>query len=400
MSEERTRPLDGVRILELSRALAGPLCATLLSDLGAEVIKVEPLDGDPSRAWGPHDGDESLYFASVNHGKRTIALDFRDEAARKILLDLVRASDVLIESFRPGVLGAMGLDPVTLQEANPRLIVASVTGFGSVGPLRHAAGLDQIAQAMSGLMSVTGASVEETYRVGVPIVDFMTGLVSVIGVLSALLARGESGVRVETSLLETALYSLVFQAQAALLTGENPAPQGNMHPTIQPYGAYRAADGEIVLAASSQRHWAWLCEILGAEELLGVPEFGTPTARVAYREALTAEIEARLAGATVAEWVDRLTDAGIPAGPVLGVSDALAQQQVAALDLVQSVSSPHSAEGRRLLAAPLRFDDARLPIAAHPPRLGESSREILIELGWSQSEVDALVERGAVVARS
>ena len=396
MSRERPGPLVGVRVLDLSRALAGPLCATLLSDLGAEVTKVEPIGGDPSRAWGPHDGDESLYFASVNHGKRALALDFRDKAARGILVDLVRSSDVLIESFRPGVMSAMGLDATSLKAANPRLVVTSVTGFGSVGSLSNAPGLDQIAQAMSGLMSVTGASAAETYRVGVPVVDFMTGLVSVIGVLAALIARDEDGTTVETSLLETALYSLVFQAQKGLRTGEDPEPQGNMHPTIQPYGTYRAADGDIVLAASSQRHWRWLCEVLGAEELLGVRKFATPADRVAHREALTVEIEARLAGATVEQWVVRLTAAGIPAGPVLGVTDALAQEQVAALELVRQLPTPDGMDARPLLAAPFRLRGERLPIAAYPPRLGESSREILIELGRSEVEVDALVKRGAV----
>lgn len=396
MSSESFRPLHGIRVLDLSRALAGPLCASLLSDLGAAVIKVEPLDGDPARAWGPFDGDESLYFASANHGKRALALDFRDPAAGEILRSLIGTSDVLIESFRPGVMGAMGLDAAALRAANPHLVVASVSGFGSDGPLRNSAGLDQIAQAMSGLMSVTGPSAGAFYRVGVPIVDFMTGLVSVIGVLAAILARKDEGVRVETSLLETALYSLVFQAQKGLSTGENPEPQGNMHPSIQPYGAYRAADGEIVLAASSQRHWRWLCEVIGAEELMGRPEFASPAARVENRERLTAELEKRLETATVRQWVDRLTSAGLPAGPVLGVADALAQEQVAALKLVNEVATADATRSRPLLAAPLRFDGKRPRIAAYPPRLGDSSREILIELGWSDAKVDALIERGAV----
>ncbi|MCR2799387.1 CoA transferase [Microbacterium sp. zg-Y818] len=389
-------PLQGIRVLDLSRALAGPLCATLLADMGAEVVKVEPVDGDPSRAWGPHDGPESLYYASVNHGKRALALDFRAPEASEILLSLVRRSDVLIESFRPGVLDALGLDAEALRRTNPRLVVASVSGFGTVGPLRGAAGLDQIAQAMSGLMSVTGESAEQSYRVGVPIVDFMTGLVSVIGVLCALLGREESGMTVETSLLETALYSLVFQLQKAMLTGSNPEPQGNMHPTIQPYGAYQTADGAIVLAASTQRHWRQLCDVLGIADVADDPRFAGPADRVEHRDALTTAIERALAAAPVADWLVRLQAAGIPAGPVLGIADALAHEQVEALGIVREVPAPDGLSSRRLLAAPFRIDGERLEIRGYPPALGGETRDILVELGWSPDDISALVKRGVV----
>lgn len=391
-------PLDGVRVLDLSRALAGPLCGSMLSDLGATVTKVEPLDGDPSRAWGPFQNGRSLYFDAINHGKRSLLLDFRDAGSRDVLTELVRWADVVIESFRPGVMDDIGLGADDLRALNPNAVVVSVTGFGSVGPLRSAAGLDQIAQSMSGLTSVTGADRDHQYRVGVPIVDFMTGLVAVIGALTGLLQqRAGTGARVETSLLETALYSLVFQAQRGLRLGEDAEPQGNMHPTIQPYGTYRTRDGELTLAASTQRHWRGLCTILGDETLTDRAAYATPQARVDAREDLTADIEALLAHRTTAEWIDLLRGAGIPAGPVNGVVAALHNEQVDAMQLVTHVTDEHGAD-LPLLAAPFTLDGNRLAITSPPPAPGFGAREALTVAGFTDEQVADLVARGIVGA--
>ena len=259
-------PLAGTTVLDLSRALAGPYATALLADLGATVIKVEgATGGDSSRSWPPFEGQHSLYFDSANRNKSSVAIDFYSPEGKDLLRKLALEADVLIENFRPGVLTAMGLDPAELRASNPGLVIASVTGFGPTGPLAKTAGLDQVAQGMSGLMSVTGPDAEHPSRFGVPIVDMGAGMFTAFGIASALVERARTGrgVDVSTSLLETGLALSAFQGQRYLSNGEVPVPQGNDHPVLAPYGVFRTADIPVIIAVGNDKQWLELCALVG-----------------------------------------------------------------------------------------------------------------------------------------
>src|SRR5699024_888682 len=254
-----TLPLHGITVLDLSRALAGPYCSALLADLGAEVIKVESSkNGDITRLWPPFEGDHSLYFESTNRNKYSLALDFYSEDGQQVLKRLVGNADVLLENFRPGILPKMGLDPHELRKQFPELVTASITGFGNTGPLRNAAGLDQVAQGMAGLMSITGPDEDHPYRFGVPIIDMTSGIFTALGIVSSLFSRQTTGHghHVSTSLLESALALAAFQGQRYLSTGELPTAQGNDHASITPYGVFATADTPLIIAVGNEKQWA------------------------------------------------------------------------------------------------------------------------------------------------
>lgn len=390
-------PLEGLRVLDLTRALAGPYCTSLLGDLGADVIKVEALPtGDASRLWGPFDGDRSLYFFSANRNKRSVAITFRSDEGRRLLGRLADHVDVIVENFRLGVLRDIGLAPEVLRARRPGLVIASVTGFGPVGPDRDAAGLDQIAQGMSGLMSVTGSGGEGPLRVGIPIIDIVSGITAAFSVAAAVAARndGRGGAHVQTSLLENALSVMTFQAQRYLSIGEVPGPQGNHHPVISPYGVFRAADGPVNIAVGSQRQWRTLCELIGAPELADDERFADGPRRLAARDALTAELERRLAVRPVAEWLPAIRAAGIPCGPIRAMDEVFSDPQVAALEVVKDVG------GEPLMRGPVWVDGVSAPIRRPPPELGEHTREVLAEIGMTTEEIDDLVAADIVRAAS
>lgn len=384
-----TLPLTGIRVLDLTRVLAGPTCTALLADLGAEVIKVERLpDGDHARAWGPFVDGRGQYFASVNRNKRSLALDLRDPAGRAVLDRLVATSDVLVENFRPGTLAKLGL---ALAD-HPRLVIASISGYGPVGPERDTPGMDQIAQGMSGLMSVTGAGEHTPMRVGVPIVDSISGIVAALAVAAALAGRERTGVggHVQTSLLESAISVLSFQAQRYLGAGEVPSASGNDHPVISPYGTFRTADDPINVAAGSQAQWVALCATVDASDLAVRPEYADATARVTHRAALQADLERAFAARGAAEWVRLLRAAGIPAGPVYTMDGVFADPQVEALGMVQQ---PDWA-GPPVVRGPIWLDGVASQVTLPPPDLGEHSTRILAELGYSNAEIADLHRRG------
>lgn len=391
-------PLAGIAVLDLTRALAGPYATALLADLGATVTKVESKrGGDSSRKWPPFENEHSLYYDSVNRGKSSIALDFYTDEGRALLRKLALASDVVVENFRPGVLAEMGLEPAGLRKEKPSLIIASVSGFGSTGPLSQTAGLDQVAQGMSGIMSVTGADVDSMFRVGIPIVDIFAGILTAVGIAAALVGRDRTGhgLEVSTSLLEAALAISVFQGQRFLSTGEVPVPQGNNHPVLAPYGVFATADIPIIIAAGTDKHWRDLCALLGEPELADEPEFTSGKARIAHRDALTSRIEGLLSARSGTDWVDALRLAQIPTGPIYNYEQAFSDPQVQHLDMVRHVRRSDGTD-LPLLRGPLSINGVAPGILKPPPALGEDTRAVLAALGLTETQVAGLVEAGIV----
>jgi crotonobetainyl-CoA:carnitine CoA-transferase CaiB-like acyl-CoA transferase len=393
-----SQPLAGTKVLDLTRALSGPFCTTLLADLGADVIKVEGVDGDMIRLWGPFTEGTSLYHLAVNRNKRSISLDLRSDEGRDMILELAKRSDVLVENFRPGVLAKMGLDPTRLEDIAPHLIVASVTGFGPEGHLRDDAAFDQIAQGMGGLMSVTGLPETGPTRVGIPISDILAGMTAAIGVTAALSERKTSGrgTRVEASLLESVLSVLTFQAQRYLSVGEVAGPMGNDHPIMSPYGVYHAADGPFNLAVGTEAQWRALCMAINSPELATDPSFADGELRRVNRERLRVELERRLAERPASAWLAALRAAGIPAGPIHDMAGVFADDQVVALRMVEQVSHPVLGS-TSVLRGPLRLGGEATPVHRAAPLLGQHTREVLAgDLGLPPGEVSRLLSAGVV----
>ncbi len=392
-------PLESIRVLDLTRALAGPFCTMILGDLGADVIKVEPTpDGEMIRQWGPFDQGISVYYLSVNRNKRSLALNFRDPGSKALLRRLAGEVDVILENFKPGTADKLGLAYDTLAEANPRLIYASITGFGHDGPYGHWAGFDQIAQGMSGLMSITGMPDGEPTRLGVPIADLVAGMWSAIGVISALAQRHVTGKgqRVDTSLLAALVGLLCVQGQRVLSLGEVPPRVGNDHPVICPYGSFTAADGLINVAAATQEMWASLCRLLGIEHLKDHPDYVDNTARAAHRDALKNELNARFRTRPAIEWASELMQAGIPAGPIYTLDQVFEDPQVRHVGLVETVSHPVLGPLRQL-ANPLKMEAlGGRSVRRPPPLLGEHSREVLRDFAYSDDEIGGMIAAGLV----
>lgn len=393
-------PLSGVTVLDLSRALSGPYCSALLADLGATVIKVESArGGDITRLWPPFEDGHSLYFESANRNKSSIALDLYSQEGKEVLLELVGKSDVLLENFRPGVMGKMGLDVEQLRRDHPELIVASISGFGLVGPLKDAAGLDQVAQGMSGLMSVTGPDSDHVYRFGVPVIDMVSGMLVALGIAASLAGRSRNGkaVSVTTSLLESALALSAFQGQAFLSTGAVPVPQGNDHASLSPYGTFRTADTPLVIAVGSERQWQEFCEVLGDPDLANDPRFSSGRLRAENRGPLKELLEELLAVHPASIWMESLRVAGIPCGPIYTYDQVFDDQQVRALDMVQHLVR---SDGTKLplLRGPISLDGEATPVRKIPPQHGEDGVEILLAAGWSADQVRGLLDRGVLHA--
>lgn len=368
--------LDGVRIADFSRVLAGPLATMILADLGADVVKIErPGAGDDTRAWGPPwaaDG-ESSYYLSANRNKRSVALDLRDPSDLAAARTLALAADVVVENFRPGVMARHGLDHDTLATEKPSLVTCRIAGLGR----GDVAGYDFLAQAVGGLMSITGDPDGEPRKVGVALVDIMAGLHAAIGILAALHHRDRTGEGqlVEVDLLSTTLFALANQASNWLTAGVVPGRLGNRHPSITPYETFHAADAAFVIAVGNDGQFRILCEVLGEPPLADDERFTTNAARIANREALVAEMERLLAVASADEWVDRLSAAGIPCGRVNDVQQAFAQAQTLGLDPVAVLER---ADGARVatVANPLHLSRTPASYRMAPPRLGEHTDQV------------------------
>ena len=390
------KPLQGLKVLDLSRVLAGPWCTQLLGDLGAEVIKIErPGMGDDTRHWGPpwHGEGErrvAAYFLSANRGKKSAAIDLSTAEGAKLVRRLAAGSDILVENFRVGGLKKFGLDPDSLRTANPRLIYASITGFGQDGPYADRAGYDYIIQGMGGLMSVTGqpdgSPGAEPMRVGVAVVDLFTGLYTCTAILAALHRRDRTGegAHIDMALLDTQLAMLANQASNALVSGKDPPRQGNSHPNIVPYQPFDAADQPIIIAVGNDRQFARLAELCGHPEWVADERFASNGARVANRSEIVDLVAAEIAKQPASTWLERLEAAGIPAGPINSVTQALGDVQAQHRAMVRMIADAPS------VASPVRMDGVHAIAETPPPGLGEHTAEVLARIGVSSAEADRL----------
>ena len=376
------QPLHGIRVLDLSRVLAGPYCTMVLGDLGADVIKVESPEGDETRGWGPPFAEgESAYYLCVNRNKRSIIVDFKTEDGRAVLHRLVERSDVLVENFRPGTLARYGLDFASATGINPALIYCSITGFGQTGPLRDKPGYDFMIQAMGGLMSITGEPDGEPMKVGVAVADMFAGQNAVIAILAALQARTHTGrgQHLDLSLFDSQVGMLANVASNFLLSGNLPKRYGNAHANIVPYQSFQASDAWFVLAVGNDRQFEKLCAMIGRSDLATDERYALNADRVTHRDELLAILTPVFLTRTSGEWLSALDAAGIPCGPINTLNKVFEAPQAKARGML--IEMEHSTIGNLpLVGSPLKFSETLVEYRRPPPRLGEHTQEVLKEL--------------------
>ncbi len=395
-----SRLLEGIRVLDLSRIIAGPFCSQILGDMGAEVIKVEqPGVGDDSRTWGPpFKNGESVYFFCINRNKKSITVNMKDPRGRAIIRELARRSDVLLENFKPGTLAKLGLDWDVLRQDNPRLIFCAISGFGRTGPAALRGGYDVIVQAMGGLMSITGEPGGPPVKVGVAMTDICTALYAHGAILAALHARERTGEgqRIDLSLLETQIAALINIASSYLNAGEIPGKWGTAHVNIVPYQAFQMKDGYMIIGAANDRLWVKLCEAIGLPEVARDPTYATNAQRVEHRAEIVRLLEARLATRTRTEWEAILAPLGIPCGPINRMDEVFADPQVQHLQMVLEAEHPQAGT-IRMVRNPVSFSRTPVDLRQVPPRLGEHTEEVFRDLlGYSAEEVAALRAAGVI----
>lgn len=379
------QPLAGIKVIDLTRILSGPFCTMLLGDMGADVIKVEgPGDGDPIRKLGNKVNGLSWYFAAFNRNKRSLALDLRSQEGKDKLAELLATADVLVENYRPGVLAKMGFDPETLKAINPRLVVTSISGYGSSGPYADRPAFDFIIQAMSGYMSLNGSEGEPPLRSATPLTDLLAGLYAAFGVVSALRARDLNGVGqvVEATMQDSVISMYAYLAVEQLATGRVPVRTGNDHPITAPYGLFTAQDGEVAVAPSTLPILDKFMAELGLPDLLNEPRFSTNELRLRNREALNAEINRKMLEDTQENWVRRFNGAGVPSGVVQDLAQALNDPQVLHREMVIEVDHPgHGAV--KMLGFPVKLSQTPCTARLPAPGLGEHTQEIMGEISMS-----------------
>ncbi|PEA83931.1 CaiB/BaiF CoA transferase family protein [Bacillus pseudomycoides] len=382
--------LHGIKIIDLSRVLAGPFCTMILGDLGAEVIKVENIgNGDDTRGWGPPFVEgESAYFLCANRNKESLTINLKSEMGKDILKKLVSHADIVVQNFKPGTLERMGLGYDVLQEVKGDIILASISGFGQKGPASHLPGYDYMIQAMSGLMSITGGKDEEPAKVGVAISDVLTGLFTCIGILAALQHRNRTGEgqEIDISLFDSQLAALVNVASNYLCTGELPERLGNQHPNIVPYQVFKAKDGDLVVAVGNDEQFHRFCVLLGRQDLSRLDRYTTNASRLLYKEELIDIIAKEMKKKKKEEWKQLLDEAGIPNGPILNVKEALETEQAGAREMTVHMEHP-TIENLKLVGSPLKLAKTPVRMQKHPPLHGEHTKQILKNLGYSQESI-------------
>ena len=394
-ANELTRgAMTGLKVVDLSRVLAGPLCTQMLADHGADVVKIEPPAGDETRGLGPpfDAAGQAAYFGAVNRGKRGMALDLSRAEGRAVLEALLGDADVLVENFLPGTMERWGLGYEALSMRFPRLVYCAISGFGADGPLGGLPGYDAVLQAMCGLMSINGTQDSGATRVGVPIVDYVTGYNALTGVLLALAVRERTGMgqRVEVTLFDTALSLLVPHAANWLCSGRVPGRLGSAHPNIAPYDKFAASDGEIFLGILNDGQFRRFCQRVAREDLLDDPRFRSNADRLKHVDALRAELERTLAGFKSDDLCRDLMRAGVPAGPVNNVAQAFAQPHVAHRDMLLE------SDGHRAPGIPVKLAQTPGSVGRRPPRFAEHAREILSDAGFDEAAIDGLIATGIV----
>jgi len=393
-------PLKKIRVIDLTRIIAGPYCAMVLGDLGAEVIKIEqPKIGDESRAWGPPWVKEvSAYFIAINRNKKSLTLNFKHPQGIEIFKNLVRHSDVLLENFRPGTMDELGIGYETLKGINPQLIYCDMTGYGTDGPYRDKPGVDVIVSAIGGLMSITGPPEGEPVKVGVPLTDVLTGLYSFGAVSSALYQRQQTGKgqRISVNLLAMQLATLINIGSNYLVGGVIPRRWGSAHPNIVPYEAHRAKDAFLIFGVVNERMWKSFCDLLGMGELKGDPRFADNARRIKNRPVLMEMIDRKLAEKTVDEWIPLFDQAGIPCGPINTFDRVFSDPQVEHLGLVQEVEHTHYGKVK-VVGPPATFSESAVGIQCPPPLLGEHNQEVLTRLlGYTEDQVKSFKGQGVI----
>ena len=394
------KPLSGMRVIELAHIMAGPLCGMMLADMGAEVIKVEKIEGgdDSRRMVPPQVGDESAAFLMMNRNKRGIALDLKSDDGRAILTDLLKNADCVIENFRHDTMARLGLSYDELKAINPGLIYVEISGYGRTGPYRERAGFDLVAQGASGLMSITGPGQDDgPVKMGAPVTDITAGILAAMGAAAAYAGKQKTGLgtRVDTSLFEAGITHTYWQSAIALATGQSPTALGSAHPLNAPYQAFPTADGYINIGAANQRNWLRLLDVIGAPELNEDPRFGSNSDRMAHLEALVSVLNDHFRTRTSEVWLEQLDQAGVPAGPILSVGDMLEHPQAIAREMV--VETDHERLGRvKGLGMAVKFHGTETVESKPAPAHGQHSRAVLSELGYSDSQIEALYTSGVV----
>ena len=391
-AHDHVLPLAGIRVLDFSKILAGPLCTQYLADLGADVIKVEPLAGDDTRFWPPFDNGVGTIFSAVNRNKRDISIDLRRPEGLALAHNLARQCDVAIESFGPGVADRLGIGWDALSALNPRLVYASISGYGTVGPMKDGKGYDLIAQAFTGMLSLTGEPGGKPARSPFSPIDQATGYHAVIGILGALFQQQKSGrgARIEVSLFDSAVSFLGYFLQSYWQRGTEPARSGSGHESLCPYQAFDTADKPVIRGVANDQFWQSFCDLVGEAELSADPRFLTGAGRVAHRDIVVERVGRILRSRPRAEWLALLEQRNIPSSPVHSLGELSDHPHTEASGMIL-----HDAD-RRSVASPLRIDGERLSILRRPPALGEHSREIMTEFGMAEAEIDQLVASGIV----
>jgi crotonobetainyl-CoA:carnitine CoA-transferase CaiB-like acyl-CoA transferase len=394
--------LTGIRVVDLSRYLSGPTATMLLADMGADVIKVESLPhGDPARESGPFHRDESVYFMASNRNKRSFAVDLRDPRGLDLVRRMAVGADVFVQNFKPGTIEKMGLGYDDLATANRRLVYCSISGFGSTGAGRNLPGFDQSAQAMSGLMSVTGTRETGPLRVGIAIGDSSAGVFAALGIVAALYEREQTGLGqlVQTSLFESLVSLMSYQAQKWLSLGELPVQDGNDHPIMFPQGTFQARDGPVTLASGNESMWRRLCGVIEAPELADDERFRTNASRMENRGALRELLEARLRLRSADHWLRAINESGVPAAPIYNVEQALTSEIADDLEMV-AVTDHQTLGPLKVLGRPVKVGRKDGWLRAAPPVLGQDTKTICRDLGLSREDIDRLIADGVLIDAS